>query len=429
MTDTNEGSEIIEGQIFQPQAMALEGIRVIDLTMVGAGPEATRLLGHLGAEILKIEQPGVGEEMRRRALPPDIPKDAPPMPSFENCNLNKKSVTIDLHKEKGQEILHRLVAKADVFTANLLPKALKRFKVDYETLVKHNPKLVYVRGNVSGPYGPDASRPGYATNGNAVGGLLTLHDYFDTMGPIRTIGYAGDTLHALAMAYGVTVGIIARDRHGTGQEITLSQLGAIMNILLVPQMSSQLMWGKSRRGGLPRDKSLALMNWYKCKDGKWIMLGLRDILSDKARREDWHRICAALGKPELEHDPRFKDWQSMIKNNEELIRVLDDIFITRTRAEWDASFREAGVVWFCCVNELGDLPGDPQVLANNYVWDVDHPEYGKIKMPGHPVTFTKTPATIRSFAPELGQHTDEVLADILGHSRDELAKLRKEGVI
>jgi crotonobetainyl-CoA:carnitine CoA-transferase CaiB-like acyl-CoA transferase len=404
--------------------MALEGIRVVDLTVVGAGPIATRLLGQLGAEILKIELPDTGDLRRRGTKPPGVPEDAQENPVFEDTNLNKKSVTIDLHTEKGQEILHQLVAKSDIFTSNLLPEALVRFKADYETLVQYNPRLVYARGSVFGPNGPDANTHGAARDGAAISGMMTLNSYFETTGePIPAIGTAADTLHALAMAYGILAALIARDRLGIGQEVTLSQLGACMNILLGSEMMRELGWGMHVRY-LSRDQSPALSSWYKCKDGKWIML-------KQSLREDidgWYRICAALGKPELANDPRFKDKQSQGENNELLIKILDDVFLTKTRLEWDTHLRQVGIE-FCRINELSDLTSDPQVLANNYIWEVEHPKYGRIKVLGHPVTFTKTPATLRSFAPEVGQHTEIILTELLGYGHDEIVKLKNEGVI
>ena len=203
MTDANVQSEIIEGQISKPQPMALQGIRVVDLTVVGAGPVATRLLGQLGAEILKIELPGVGEMYRQHpVVVPGVPLGAMPNPVFEDTNQNKKSVTIDLHKEKGRQILYQLVAKSDIFTSNLLPEALKRFKADYETLARYNSKLVYARGNVFGPNGPDSNKHGAAAQGAAISGMMTLNSYFEATGePIPAIGMAADTVHALAMAW------------------------------------------------------------------------------------------------------------------------------------------------------------------------------------------------------------------------------------
>jgi crotonobetainyl-CoA:carnitine CoA-transferase CaiB-like acyl-CoA transferase len=150
---------------------------------------------------------------------------------------------------------------------------------------------------------------------------------------------------------------------------------------------------------------------------------------DEAKIDDWHRLCMAIGKPELANDPRFKDKQNRVENNEALIEILNNIFITRNREEWDTVLREAGVIWYCRINELDDLVNDPQVIANHYIWDIDHTKYGRIKLPGHPVTFTKTPATLRSFAPEVGQHTEIILTELLGYGRDEITKLREEGII
>jgi len=428
MTEANTGNEIIEGQISKSQPMALEGLRVVDLTIVGAGPVATKLLGQLGAEILKIELPGVGDPRRlvgTAAIASGTSQKSPENSVFEETNQNKKSVTIDLHKEKGQKILYQLVTISDVFTSNLLPEALSRFNVDYDTLSKYNPKLVYVRGNVFGPNGPDANKPGAATDGSAIGGLMTLNSVFEDTGePIRSMGTAGDTLHALAMAYGILAAVIARDRLGIGQEVKLSQLGASMSILLGSELMRELS-GVAHLRQLPRHKSPALSNYYKCKDNKWIMLKI----SGRDEQSDWHQICVVLGIPGLENDQRFRDKQSRMENNGTLTKILDGIFLTRTRVEWDTSFNQAGIALLCRINELSDFASDPQVLANNYIWEIEHPKYGHRKYLGHPVTFTKTPATLRTFAPEVGQHTNEVLEGLLGYSRDELAKLKEEGVI
>ena len=407
--------------------MALEGIRVVDLTMIGAGPEASRLLGQVGAEILKIELPGTGEQYRqmgRNMLPRGVPQSAPKNPVFEEANQNKKSVTIDLHKKKGQEILFKLIEKSDVFMSNLLPEALKRLKADYETLAKYNSKLIYIRGSVFGPNGPDSNRPGFGGHGNAIGGLMTSNSHFSTTGePIQAGGAAGDTVHALAMAYGVLVALFARNKLGIGQEVTLSQLGVIMNLVLCNEVTRCLNWGTSSRQNA-RNKPPALNNYYKCKDNKWMMLAINDNNLD-----DWRRLCNAIGKPELTEDPRFKNRPESAENNETLIKILEEVFATKTRPDWDSSFRKAGLIWYCRINELVDLESDPQVMANKYIWKVNHPKYGEIKMPGHPVTFTKTPATLRSFAPEVGQHTVKVLTDILGYDQDEIIKLQEEGVV
>jgi crotonobetainyl-CoA:carnitine CoA-transferase CaiB-like acyl-CoA transferase len=218
--------------------------------------------------------------------------------------------------------------------------------------------------------------------------------------------------------------IIARDRLGIGQEVKLSQLGASMSILLGSELMRELS-GVTHLRQLPRHKSPALSNYYRCKDNKWIILKI----GGRDEQSDWHQMCTVLGIQDLENDRRFRDKQSRTENNEALTRVLDGIFLTRTRIEWDTSFRQAGIVSLCRINELSDFTSDPQVLANNYIWEIEHPKYGHRKYLGHPVTFTKTPATLRTFAPEVGQHTNEVLKGLLGYSRDELVKLKEEGVI
>lgn len=239
--------------------------------------------------------------------------------------------------------------------------------------------------------------------------------------PLMLQSAPGDQIGATMTAYGVLAALVARERLGVGQEVDSSLFGSLLH-LQGQNVAFKLTFGAE----IPRhDRTRAgnpLWNHYKCADDKWLVLA--GLQADRM----WPSVCRALGIGELEHDPRFENIKAR-GQNAELISILDNVFATKTRDEWMEIFKIDKDIVFEAVNTLSDAINDPQTVANDYISEFEHPSYGKVKMLGTPIHFSETPARITSWAPEHGQHTEEVLTEILGYSWDDIAKLKDEAVI
>ena len=402
--------------------MPLEGIRVIDWTIWQQGPVSTAMLGDLGAEVIKVEEREGGDPGRGILKLSGVDLTDRPNFYFEANNRNKKSIALDLKKPEAREIVHQLVAKSDVFVQNFRKGVAARLGLDYATLRSHNEKLIYASASGYGPEGPDSGEPSFDLLGLARSGIMYAAGEPD-MPPQQISGGIADQMGAIMLAYGLLAAIVARERHGVGQEVDVSHLGSMM-MLQGLSVSAKLMMGFPL-GRMPRSRAgNPLWNHYRCQDDKWI--GLAMLQSDRY----WADLCRALGRPELAGDERFADAASRGQHAAETVEVLDQIFATRTRDDWLQHLR--GDEWdfiFTQVNSIDDLPDDPQVRANDYIVDFEHPQHGTTQMVGIPVRLSETPGSVRAAAPEFGQHTEEVLIDLLGYDWDRLTELRKQEVI
>jgi len=399
----------------------LKGIRVLELGIFQVGPSAACILGDMGAEVIKIEPPG--GDLQRHLVQLYTPSLGLPNGSnmyFETLNRNKKSIALDLTKESAREVVYRLVRTADVFIQNYRRGVAERLGVDYATLSRHNPRLVYASATGYGPRGEDSYRPGIDPIGQARSGLMMAVGEPD-MPPVFVREGLVDQTTSITMVYGILAALLERERTGEGQEVNVSLLGSVMS-LMVLNFAVALMRGRE----LPRIPRRAarnpLFNYYRCADGKWLMLALFDA------NRFWPDFCRLVGLEELENDPRFKDFESRAEHCEELIEILDRLFASRPREEWLEILGRHPDFVFSPVNTVTEAAQDPQARANDYVVEFDHPELGRIRMPGFPVTFGRTPCALRSRAPKLGEHTEEVLRE-LGYSEGEILKLRREGAI
>lgn len=404
--------------------MPLQGIRVIDWGLWWVGPGACGILSTLGADVIKLETREGGDYNRNavgiRGIDTRLPNGN--TVQHETYNWNRKSVTVDLKKREGKEIAYRLVEKSDVFVQNFRPGAAERLALDYKTLSKYNPKLIYGTGSGFGLKGPDARKPAMDFLGVARSGIM-----FSSRGPdhppVVTTGGMADDTESVFLVLAIMTALVARERFGIGQEVDVSHLGSMMNIQR-GMMSVSLLTGKSD-SGVPDRRRVPnpMYNIYQCKDGKWLAFG--HFQPDPW----WPAFCRAVGLEHLEKDPKFIDYKAREQNNEQLIRMLDEILISKTSQEWAKILNKEDVIWGE-VNNLNDLHTDPQVIANDYIVDFDHPTLGKIKVLGLPMKFSKTPGVaIHSRAPELGEHTEEVLVDLLGYSWEEVTGLRDKEVI
>jgi crotonobetainyl-CoA:carnitine CoA-transferase CaiB-like acyl-CoA transferase len=400
--------------------MILEGVRIIDWTGFLVGPVAGAMLGDLGAEVVKVEQMGRGDPLRGLRTFFGVPLDLPHgrHAAFEHHNRNKRGMAIDLESPKGREVMYRLVQKADVFLTNFRPKACARLGLDYDTLRQHNPKLIYARGSGFGEKGPDSELPSIDLIPQARSGIMMASGEPD-MPPVHISTGMADSITAIMLAYGVVSALLGRERTGTGQMVTVSQLGsmiALQGFLTQLKFFPGLDFPRHDRN-LPTNP---LYNYYKCQDGRWIALAL--ILD-----RHWPLLCQAVGLTEMEKAPQFEDTGRRKENRQELTAILDRIFATKPYSEWERVFREADLI-FGPIQDIADLPNDPQVVENEYVIDFDHPYFGKVQYPGFPVHFSETPASLKMAAPEFGQHTEEVLLEN-GYTWEDIAELGQQGVI
>ncbi|MFC1964341.1 CaiB/BaiF CoA transferase family protein [Chloroflexota bacterium] len=402
--------------------MPLEGIRIIDWTLWQLGAVATAMLGSWGAEVIKLEErtgdPSRGTR-RIRGLPAALPGGR--NVTHEMYSRNKKSVTVDLKKPEGKEIVYRLVEKSDVFVQNRRPGAARRIGLDYQTLSKYNKKLIYATGSGFGLKGPDANMLAMDFLGIARSGVMFTARGQDKPPEIFGVGTA-DQIGAIFLAYGIMTALVARERLGIGQEMDVSHLGSMIALEELG-VTATLLTNLSFPEQI-REKALnPLWNCYQCRDGKWIALG--HFQPDPY----WPRLCRALKLEHLINDPKFHDYEAKEQHNEELIRILDEVFRTRTRPEWLTILGKEDLI-YCEVNTFNDLAQDPQVIANKYVEEFDHDVLGKIKLVGSPVKLSRTPAIpTRTRAPELGEHTEQVLLDIAGYSWEDISNLRDKEVI
>ena len=401
--------------------MPLDGVRVIDWTIWQQGPVAGAMLGDLGAEVIKIEERVGGDP--GRGIVSMAGQDTSNRPNFyfEANNRNKKGITLDLKQPEAIEIVKKLVASSDVFLQNFRMGVAGRLGLDYASLREHNEKLIYASATGYGPYGPDAGDPSFDQLGLARSGIMMAAGEPD-MPPLAVAGGVADQMGAIMMAYGVLAALMARERHGVGQEVDASHLGSMM-MLQGLSVSARLMMGAA----LPRtNRSEAwnpLWNHYRCADDQWISLGM--LQPDRY----WADLCDAVGKPELATDPRFVDMAARGQNREAAVAELDAVFASKPRDAWLKILKEHhGDFIYTMVNNVNDLPDDPQVQANDYVVDFDHPQCGTIQMMGMPVRLSETPGSVRTPAPEFGQHTEEVLLE-LGYDWDAISDFRKREII
>jgi crotonobetainyl-CoA:carnitine CoA-transferase CaiB-like acyl-CoA transferase len=289
-------------------------------------------------------------------------------------------------------------------------------------LKARNPRIVYASATGYGPEGPDSAEPSFDHLGLARSGIMNAAGEPD-MPPLGITGGIADQMGAIMLAYGVMTALVARERHGLGQEVNASHLGS-MAYLQGLSLSMKLMAGIAMPRTFRTRSFNALWNHYCCADGSWIALAM--LQADRY----WPDVARIIGRPELVEDPRFSDMAARAQHSEECVAILDEAFAKRSREEWLRILREDDSdLIYTVVNTVDDLPDDPQVQANDYIVDFDHPTYGATKVVGLPVGLSETPGSVRAPAPELGQHTEEVLLDVLGWDWERIEALRNDEVI
>ena len=400
----------------------LKGIRVLDWTIWQQGPVATVMLADLGAEVIKIEERDKGDPGRgiAAAAGSDTSRGGRNF-YFEANNRHKKSIALDLKRPEARDIVHRLAARSDVFVQNFRKGVARRLGLDYDSLRAHNPRLIYANATGYGPDGPDSGEPSFDYLGQARSGIMYTQGVHSDE-PIYTTGGIADQMGAIMLAYGVLAALLARERYGVGQQVDASHLGSMMALQGL-NVTMRTIMGKEFAKNTREESFNPLWNHYRCADGKWLALAM--LQPDRY----WKDFCTTMGIPELTSDARFADMRSRGKNARELIPILDKKFVEKPRDEWMKALKAGGDFIYCVVNSVTDLPDDPQVKANEYIVDHEIPGIGKTQVLGMPVRLSATPGQPRGHAPELGEHTELLLTELLEYSWDDVAHLREANVI
>ena len=400
----------------------LDGIRIIDWTIWQQGPVATQMLADLGAEVIKIEERERGDPGRGiTAVAGSSTVKSGRNYYFEANNKHKKSIALNLKQPEAREIVHRLAARSDVFVQNFRKGVAQRLGLGYAELAALNPRIIYASASGYGPEGPDSGEPSFDYLGQARSGIMNAIGTGSTA-PSYVYGGIADQMGAIMLAYGVLAALFARERTGIGQEVDASHLGSMMALQGLNVVARTIM-GKEFPRNTRANAYNPLWNHYRCADDKWISLAM--LQPDRY----WKNFCEVVGKPELVEDPRFAEAKVRGKNSAALVAIFDEVFAARPRDEWMRVLKGRGDFIYTIVNSVSDLPDDPQVRANGYVVEYDHPALGNLTLLGMPVKLSATPGEPRGHAPELGEHTELLLTEMLGYSWDDIARLREANVI
>ena len=409
---------------------SLDGIRVLDLSRVLAGPWCTQNLADLGADVIKIERPGAGDDTRAWG-PPFLP-DATGGESRESAyylgaNRNKRSVTCDIAKPEGQQLIRELVARCDVFIENFKVGDMARYGLDYASLSAINPRLVYCSLTGFGQTGPYAPRAGYDYIIQGMGGLMSVTGERDELGGgPQKVGVAVADLFTGMYA---TVGILAALRHaertGEGQHLDMALLDT--QVAMLANLGANCLVS----GKVPRRMGNAHQNIvpYQVFEVAPRADGGRDYLILAVGNDSQYaKFCEVAGRPDLAADPRYVKNADRVRHRAELVPVLEQVMATRSKADWLAAL-EAAKVPCGPINSLDEVFADPQVQARGMVSHWQHPLRADLRLVSSPIKLEKTPVRADRPPPQLGQHTDDVLAEVLGCDADRLAELRRQQVI
>lgn len=392
----------------------LDGVRVLDLTRVVAGPYCSMFLGDLGAEVVKVEQPGVGDDTRGWG---------PPFAGGESAyylciNRNKKSLTLDLKSERAVELLRQLVKSADVIIENFRPGTMERLGLGEKELRALNPRLIFASLTGFGADGPMSDWPGYDLIVQAWGGLMSITGSPDGE-PVKVGVAIIDLVAGLMLGKAITAALFVREKIGVGQRIDTSLLEAEI-ASLINVGSNYLIGGKvPTRWGNAHPNIVPYQN-FQTADG-YLVIGV-------ASEVIWKRFCQAIGRADLADDRRFADNSKRVENRAELISLLSEIFLKRNKETWFKQLTEAEVP--CApVQSIDRVFQAPQVLHRGMLIEVEHPTAGKVRMAGIPVKLSLTPASVRMPPPLLGEHNSEILKNWLGMNAEAIEELKREKII
>jgi formyl-CoA transferase len=392
----------------------LEGFRILDLSRVLAGPYCAMVLGDLGAEVIKVERPGTGDDTRAWG-PPFAGSES----AYYLCaNRNKKSLTVNLKSPTGQEIIRRLACISDVLIENFKVGELAQLGLGYEQLKELNPELVYCSITGYGQTGPDSDLPGYDFIIQGRGGVMSITGVPE--GEPMKVGVAiVDISAGLFAANAIQAALLSRVHTGRGQMIDISLLDA--QVAWLANVASNYLVSGQRPGRFGNGHpTIVPYQSFHARDGFFCLAVGND--------GQWQKLCHLLNRPEFATDSRFATNPARVQNRSVLIPLLQEIFLTQDVAFW---LHEIAAADIPCgpVQNIDQVFADPQVVARDMVWTVPHPTTGEVRLTGSPLKLSETPVVYRSHPPLLGEHTDEVLISLLGYTAEEVARLRTAEVV
>lgn len=401
----------------------LKGLRVFDLTRILAGPTCTQLLGDLGAEIIKIERPGHGDDTRKWGPPflkDENGEDSDTAAYYLSANRNKRSLTLDIATPEGQALAKRLIAHCDVLVENFKVGGLAKFGLDYASIAEVKPDIVYCSITGFGQTGPYAPRAGYDYLAQGMGGIMSLTG--ESEGEPMKVGVGiADVVCGLFAANAIQAALRHRDLTGEGQHLDLALLDTQIAWLVNEGMNYLVSGQVPRRLG-NEHPNIVPYKVLPCSDGYFILAVGNDA--------QFQRFCAFAGVPELAEDERFKTNASRVRNRDALYALLPEVTVKKPLDTWVDGLAEIGVP---CgpVNDLARVFEDPHVLHRGMRMKMPYPgsEAGELEMMGNPIKFSRTPVDYKLPPPKVGEHTDEVLTEVLDLSEEEIAALRAQGTI
>jgi len=399
----------------------LQGFRVLDLSRILAGPWASQMLADLGAEVIKVERPGSGDDTRAWG-PPYMPDQSGVATGeaayFHSANRGKRSVSIDIAQARGQDLIRNLVEHCDVFIENFKVGGLKKYGLDYASLQALNPKLVYCSITGFGQDGPYAQRAGYDFMIQAMGGMMSITGAAD--GEPQKIGVAlADVTTGLYAANAIQAALIHQLKSGQGQYIDMALLDVQVATLANQAMNFLATGNNPRRYGNAHPNIVPYQS-FQCSDGFIILAVGNDA--------QFTRFCALAGKPELAADERYQTNSGRVRNRDSLLPMVSEIMLSKSTADWLELLNQRGIP---CgpINNLDQVFADPQVRHRGLQLELAHPTAGRAASVANPIKLSKTAIEYKLAPPLLGQHTDEVLGRLLNLDDDALATLRAAAII
>lgn len=392
---------------------ALENIKILDLTRVLAGPYATMILADMGADVIKIEMPKTGDDSR--GYGPYLNNESA---YFMSINRNKRSMTLNLKTEKGKEIFLEMIKDMDVLVENYRPGTMEKLGLGYDYLATINPKLIYAAASGYGHTGPYSKRAAYDAVVQAMGGIMSITGEKDGK-PTRVGSSIGDISAGMFTAIGILAAIESRHSSGKGQKVDVAMLDCQV-AMLENAIARYYVNGEVPRPYGNRHTSIVPFETFETSDG--------EIMVAAGNNNLWAKLCECLGIPELIDDQRFKDNPLRNENYDELRPLLTPPFKLKTIKEWQDCLDKQGIP-NGPINSIDMVVSDPQVIAREMIVEIEHPVAGNMKMPGIPIKLSSTPGRIRTPAPVLGQHSEEILKEYLNYSKETVEKLVEEGVL
>jgi len=390
------------------------GVRVLDLTQVLAGPLCTSILADMGAEVIKVEKPTGGDDSRQ----------FPPFKAgmsfyYGNLNRGKKSIVLNLKRPEGKRLFLKLVKRSDVLVENFTPGTMDKLGLGYEALSQANPKLIYASISTFGAYGSYSNRPGYDVIAQAMGGIMSVTGWPETP-PTRTGTAIADVLAGLNCCIGILAALRARGLSGKGQRVDVSLVDSVVSSL------ESLIMLYTVEGKVPtrignKYEFIYPYDTFKARDG-WVVIGA-------ANNSIWSRLCEAIGKPDLASNPQFNSNLKRVRRSEEIKRIIEGWSKQKSVKEIVATLISYEVP--CSpIYTVKDIVEDKHIAEDRgMIVEVNHPKMGKVKLLGSPIKMSSSKVEVRGFPPALGEHTDQVLTELAGVSKEEIKTLRDKGVI